>query len=449
MTKRDATLDRIAVLVLLLNIVFLQLSILVPSDYRFKLQMVVHWFTIMVVLVCLTGFKFDFKFRPTKSMLLVAIVGASFIINGIMFSFVGYMAIGGTVLIVYPVLGLVSKDDDIKKRLFRICATAFHLSFYVLIVLSLTIGPEMVLGQYCSVIANPNGLGNYLNAVIISEVFLLVLKDKNKVIHLVSLGGAMSLLIFAASRTAILGVIFSGLFFLVYIIKRYADWKKVLSLVLSIVVVSAVFVPINYYLIDKVNPVVKEKVLETIEPMEGLHKVLSDPATFRPRSWEYTEEMLDEEEDMEDLEDAMGFFFLRMFKGIGGKGTFGSGRARLWAEFFSATGLVGHQKEEMELSTSVTYYDAVNAHNTYIQLGYSAGLIAGIAFLIYIIVLLLKICKEYRAGSIKEGENVELLFIATALGIFMAQSLLSYTFCPAITWTAMIFWIGSSNLLWK
>ena len=86
MTKRDATLDRIAVLVLLLNIVFLQLSILVPSDYRFKLQMVVHWFAIMVVLVCLTGLKFDFKFRPTKSMLLVAIVGASFIINGIKFS---------------------------------------------------------------------------------------------------------------------------------------------------------------------------------------------------------------------------------------------------------------------------------------------------------------------------------------------------------------------------
>ena len=441
----DKVKERIVTIYLTFSILIYCLCVLIPTDIRFKVEVVTNAFGILLLAFLFYDRKQGKVIRPQKKTWLLFIVAVAFIANGIYFAFLGYMSIGIVLIGVYPLLGFIGVANGNWSDFLRIVSKSVHYSFIGTLILSILIGPSLAAEQYESILANPNSLGTYLDAVLVCELYLLHKEEQGErrnYFRMVLIGAALAMIFFSASRTGELGALLTLICYAVYRILIVGDKKKVLSCVLIIAISTAVMLPVEFMALTKVNPTVKPAVVELSKPVPYLYEKLSDPMTFRTR---VIGEELPDDELLEILEES----FKRLGKGWLIEGSFTSSRALIWIYFLNNISWYGHEKEEVELSLSTRYYDSVNAHNSFLQVAYSAGAIAGVAFLLFYLIVL----KDVIAGFIKRRKDKVdddgLLFLIMAFGAFTAQALLSYTFIPATTLTAMIFWVAVSPTLWE
>lgn len=358
-------------------------------------------------------------------LILFEIIGISFFINGIFFSVIGYLAIGIIFSFLVPVFELVCASN-VKFSMCKIMACGVFISFIAFIIISILCGSALGKTQYTSVFSNPNTLGNYMIIVNSSILFLIFdasdLQKKSIWIYLCALGIGVSIMVLTNSRTTAIAIICQLIFvFVVIIIKQikkrdknklFAIIKKVCATVLICI---SMFIIIFFALTDLKITLIK------IIPSIQITKEYDD-VTFS---------------------DILGRTIARYTKGIdtsdmneAKNDAFTSGRKEIWMDFIRNIKFEGHSEEGRRITEDTRFYANTNAHNVYIQVAYSAGIIAGVAMLLLILLtardIVFKLGEFLRHGKLN---NDDIFTICSAIG-FSIVSLTSggymlYTYLPA------------------
>lgn len=447
--------NRIATAVIFLSIVFFEFSVLIPMELRFRTRTLANFLAVgILVLLWLGPVRRRFHVCPKWYFWPMAFMALSYLFTAYQFSVLGYLTIGVALLILYPLLGFLVKDAELtggETGYLKAVTQAFHLSFYVFLIASLCLAPKLNAEQYSSLLGNPNAVGTYTDSVLIAELYLLHGESKTKgrsfFLHLVCFGLAGAILFWSASRS---GELAAAAAIGIYALYRFLTAEKKKQILLRFAAGALALLlalPVSYGLLNMLNPTVNRAVLTALEPMEGLHAILSDPKTFEVRSMD----IVGKADENADMADALEYSFTRFGKGLFSIGSFTSGRLAIWAVFIENIRFYGHAREEMELHLFTRYYDSVNAHNSYIQAAFSAGLFAGIGLLVFILALcgasLKGLRDAARAGD--EEQERKALLLAMVTFAFLMQSFVSYALIPATSTMSLLFWLVVSPTLWK
>lgn len=370
--------------VLFICIVVCMLCISVASRF-----FTANWYSVSIAGgFCLTALLCAVAVRSKKIKLTVSglfilamefIVGVSFIVNGLMMRVVAYSIIGVIFAFMIPAAQFALATCDSKLVISRFCMATI-LSYFIFFAANMYYGPVLVNFQYGAIMGNGNLLGYFLIIVIISFVYFLLQKDISFKLRAVCWGclvSALSMLVFTSSRTSALAVIGSMGFLLIIVIgkrDRSSKLKITKQRVITLVVITVIVPLLMFFMLTTVRRSV-------IKLVRWVHNLGSSPSTSQ------TGQDLHEDEEGEY---SLGYY-MKGLDGQGGEDAFTSGRIIIWRDFIKNVGILGHSSETREVIEETRHYENAHAHNVYLQVAYSAGLIAGVAYLALVVFVGVKV----------------------------------------------------------
>jgi hypothetical protein len=266
--------------------------------------------------------------------------------------------------------------------------------------------------QYCGLTQNPNQWGGWLVLAFICTLysFAIAKKKRHRYIFLIIAGTAIAHSIFTRSRTTLIALILIFLVFVMYLISQRKKIRDAFNILIS----GAIQVPIWFVLLTY-NYVAL--------------KFLSDNGfDLGESTWNLRQQLL--------------AATLRYEKGLGGEGNFTSGRWNIWQTYIEKLSLGGHDPANLDVGRSV----ALDAHNTFIQTGYQAGIIAGAILIIIVAVVGIYLLKTI----LTKGVNAYTFF---CLGIFVSSivyMMLASAFGPYNSLVMIGFWLFAvSRIFYK
>ena len=402
------------------------MPIIQPNDFYRTVVGCGFIFSILIIGLFFSARVFK-EYRMKKMYgILLSVIGYSFIFNGIYYAVFAYLLIGTIFCAVVPLQNIVFFASA-RKQILKKLAEGILLSFVIFVVISILIGPALGQDQYESILVNPNTLGNYMSIVTTASLFMIYNKYKlhSKYIYFyyIILSICVIFTIYSNSRSSIIAIFMQ--FFaigLVLILQRLIsyNWKGILNLlkqgVCFLIITAVLFFAMFYILTD-----VKKSIINIVPDFQITKQC--------------------EEITVRDMLSRMS---IRYTKGIKtntfepsvDNDEFTSGRKDIWKQLIMNIGLKGHKEEGRKIIEENRAYQNTNAHNVYIQVGYSAGIIAGIAM----ILLMLLVAKDlfirlFRAVRQKTIDEEFIFILCSALG-FAVFSLTSggymlYTYLPA------------------
>jgi len=354
----------------------------------------------------------------------IEIIGISFFVNGIIFRVLGYIASGVIFCIVLPIFYIALKANG--KNIISSIGRGGCVFFIYFVILSLILGSTIGIA-YKSYLGNQNILGLALIAIA-ATLFIELYTERIiwiKIISFVFLCWDIALCIFTTSRTAILGITAMSVafaFFAVYtaFVKKgiKAIWWTVKSIIVSAisVVLSAIFIFFMF-------TTVKIKVSEIFT---------STPQVSQDTSLE---------QNIEIAENRIGQGITEEGKQINLDVT--TGRRNIWRQFAEDVGFLGHEKETKPVVVNNGQVVEHYAHNAFLQMSYSNGILAGVSMLFFFVSAaidtIIRIIK-----SIKNKELICALVFLTIIGCGFAICSMTeayymvFTTMPAtFTWLAV------------
>lgn len=429
-------------LTILLHAIIIGISISVPILKKADFFSVVITTSVVITLlwICLLIKKESFELYQFKKryLILFEIIGISFLFNGIYFLVLGYIAIGLVFSVVVPLVHIISYSIT-EFSVCRGISLGVLVSFVFFLVVSLICGSSLGLNQYTSICSNPNTVGNYMIVVNASILYLIFDAYKKKSprawIYFFILGLELSIMVLTNSRTTLIAVVLQLAFALaVCVVKCVKKRNKseivdlIKRLCLIIIIFVLMFVTVFFALTS-----VKKEIMDLI-PSVQVQK-------------EYEEISFNEILKRTYLRYTKGLNEISQSDGnVESDDAFTSGRKEIWKQFTENLGFMGHKEEGRRIVEESRYYAKTNAHNVYIQIGYSAGILAGIAMILLIVLavkdVIIKLYNFVRHGELKEAD---IFTICSAIG-FGIVSLTSagymlYTYLPAT-----LFYFTSYNL---
>lgn len=374
------------------------------------------------------------------------IIGISFLVNGLHFHTLAYLFIGAFFCVGLPVIHY-SFSAVTQEKLIYFLSRGIEYSYYVFLVITLLFSPPYFRGQFSSVIGNPNGFGNYL--IVLVPAFLYLIWQKREKFSLLTryillLVSTLTFVFLSGSRTTALAVVLECICFIIFLIKEHKagkreenqktgkapaqetqkkDRKKTTGRIILLIVAAILVVGIQFFTVTTV----RTYLYTTFEETGRVRNIFTE--RFGEDIYDdYTlpdSNCPDGNCDMDENSGTSGILqqLLRKFgKGMQNNNgdAFTSGRIGIWDEFLSQIGLMGHKQETLAVNEAERHYTAVHAHNVYLQVAYSAGAIAGIAYLLLVIAAIivgLKFLlskKFYKA----EGRLEKLIACCFTLGFF-------------------------------
>lgn len=388
-----------------------------------------------IIIICLTFIKDSFFYCANKKIyrIIFTIIGGSFLLNGIIFSVLAYIVTGIIFAIIIPIFHrtIYSCNSEIACT---VISKGVIVSFGVFLVISLLCGPALGEKQYMSFFENPNILGGYMIIVVSVSIFMIIKiysnRDKGFWLYFICLCLAVTLAIYSNSRTSMIAIfaqiIVVSIVYLLYKIKcgdGASIVKFVKYAVIALVAVVVMIVMMFFVLTDIKIGIIKT--LPEIQIDKAYDKITAEQ--YFNRMFNGYTKGIEEVASNEDKNDA-----------------FTSGRKEIWKQFYEHTGILGHKDEGRKIVEETRYYAKTNAHNVYLQMAYSAGIITGLAMLCLMIFvakdLILKICCYIKSGCI---ESEAILTMCTSLG-FAVFSLTSggymiYTYLPTTMFYFMLY----------
>lgn len=360
---------------------------------------------------------------------LIMTIGISFFLNGLYYSVIGYIAIGMLFAIIVPLTHLVVKSGN-KNFFLLMLSEGIIISFIIFTIMSILFAPGFSSRQYTAFIRNSNAVGNFMIIVVAACSFLIyekLYKNENFWFPLICMSLAIATCFFSQSRTSLLAIIGQLLFLQMILIplfkNKYGNLSKAVVKVVyfSLILFVLIFLSISLFYFT----------MTTIK--NEIDKVIPNI---------YIEDA-DDELDFNEMLDLSG---TRFKKGIDNRSydSFTSGRITIWNEFYQDISLLGHKDEGKNLAFRGRRYKGTNAHNVYLQVGYSAGVIAGISMLL----LMLSIIKDsfifffrHFKGALLDSGKV--FAIVASIGFFVVSltsgGYMMYTYCPATLFWILIF----------
>jgi hypothetical protein len=376
----------------------------------------------------------DIRNYKIEYLILLVILGGSFLFNGLYFRVMGYIAIGLTFMVIVPVLNMVFSKAK-KYNIFHSIAVGTVATYIIYYIFCLLSGPPISQVQYGALLGNSNLVGNFMSIVAPSVLFLILncRRTYAKGLLIFLYGTVLSVGFFSNSRTAMIGIVGQLCFvILVYLIRGIKKHEKIqVASLIKKIIVSVLLVTIafgtNFFLLTTVK--------------KQIAKALPDIQIYK-QQW-YIERSINKVDGEEvTFEESLGLAADRFEKGLydNSNDAFTSGRRGIWQAYLKNIGFMGHAEESMNIKSGDRMYIGTNAHNYYLQVAYSAGIIAGIA-LIALILLAIKDLLVAFIGLLKHGKmsNYMVYFVCIAIP-FMFTSLTSggymlYTyFVPTFFW---------------
>lgn len=347
-----------------------------------------NWYSISIsggfcltLLLCASAVRVN-KVRLTKSgvffLITEVIVGASFIINGLVLKVVAYSIIGLIFALIIPAAQFSLATNDRKVVVSRFCMSAV-IAYFIFLIANLFYGPVLVNFQYGAIMGNGNLLGYFLIIVIISLSYFLLQKDMSfrlRAFYWGCLISSLSMLVFTSSRTSVLAIIASMGFLLIIVISKRNKGNSLgfsKKQIITFIVITVIVPLLMFFMFTTVRKGV-------IRFSHWVHTLVSSNSSGKDPDF------------MEDLEGEYSLdYYLKGLDGEGGEDAFTSGRILIWKDFIRNVGVMGHSSETREVVEETRHYDNAHAHNVYLQVAYSAGIIAGIAYLAAVAFICVKI----------------------------------------------------------
>lgn len=343
-------------------------------------------------------------------------IGVSFAISGIVYRVPTYLIDAIIFIFQFPFFLACIRLKDLETVV-KSFSWSYAICFCICFCISVVISP-LTGGQYYGIFNNPNLFGESLTMTVLCIIFLieqctLSYKKKHRVFLLVLFGIAVALIVFTRSRTSVLSL---GLISLVYLIYLIRHKNEIVKRILILVIAVAVLLPASYGMLMKVTPLICEHTGVTFDTKEQSSEVATAG----------------------DLSSEVKKSYSRMFKGLSGNSSFTSGRSEIWATYLSEVSFCGHAPDYLE----IVYHGKIikaNSHNTFIQVTYQAGCIAGILFFVFIIgiwVISIRIL-------FKEKLDFYYFFAIACIWNAIPYLLLSNNLGPYSSFTMTSFWIIS------
>lgn len=381
---------------------------------------------ILVIYILQDGLKIG---RLKKNYLLyMLIIGISFIVNGVYFGVIGYLAMGVTFLIVVPACNMIFASANLEKA-YMFMAKGTVLAFILYTIFAFLCGPPIDENQYPALMGNSNAVGGFAT-VVVPAILYLIMKNNRKerriyvVILILLLAASVSICYFANARTCFLALLmqlaYVAIVMIVKLVKKEgrASFKTLAVNAVIIVICSIVMFNGTFFMMTSVKQQIEEK----------LPSIQIEVATDKPN---YEIIPLDERVELSGE---------RFMKGIFAKGEFTSGRIEIWPAFIQEVGFMGHASESLDVVTVTKKYKDTNAHNYYIQMAYTAGLIAGLTLLVFTFNMIVDLLKAFFLHFRGREYSVELIGTTCFALAFVLTSITSggymlYTyFIPTFMW---------------
>lgn len=328
------------------------------------------------------------KIRPLF-LICLEVIGLSFLVNGVIYRVVGYIAIFVVFSVVIPLLSLaVGKQGN---NIIISVAVGVVVFFAVFLIASFIKSAPITVGvRYASFTANPNWLGMFLNAVVMA-IFVLLFNTKNYIVKALLIFGysiAFWLIKATDSTTTLIAVaVMTVLFVLLEIFRQFKlKIKKAFWGLLAILVMFSVLVPLSSRLVTYVYTDLQTEYL-TEKAEREVQKAAGEAANSEASVSEAPAVEAAVTETASDTASQYGsdyetdtFAVSPELQALDSKF---SGRLSVWNTFLHETSLLGH-KNEMRIFGNADTPIALNAHNAFIQVPYSAGLLAGICYFVFV-----------------------------------------------------------------
>lgn len=363
--------------------------------------------------------------------ILLLFIGISFIFNGIYYNVIGYIAIGLIFAVIIPLLNLAFSMSS-KFSVCKALASGIIFSFLMFFLISICCGPALGMAQYTSFFSNPNTLGSYMIIVVSASIFLILdaveNNKKSKFLYYMVFAFAISIAVYTNSRTSMIAIfaqiLFVSIFFVIFYIKKcdYSSIKKFFKKVVLLGLLVLISFSFSFFLLTSVK-------IELIKSFPSIQVTTDyDKITIR---------------------DGLARMGTRYTKGLDGDNKndeFTSGRKEIWGTFIKNISLKGHKEEGLKVVEDKRFYQKTNAHNVYLQMAYSAGLLTGIAMLALMILaakdLLKKIIEFLKAGQI-DKEAVFTMCAALSFAVFSLTSggYMVFTYLPTTMFYFLLYTI--------
>lgn len=369
-----------------------------------------------------------YRLLKMRYLVLFEILGIMFLINGFIFDTKSYLAIGVTFSFVIPTIHSVlgsNKAIQIEPYISK----AIIISFVIIIVISLLCAPSFGKDQYTSIFTNSNIFGYYL-VLVGASLFYTIRKKGNSWICVALFISSFCFCFFSNSRTSMIAFILEIVFyFFVSILdkiqnKNYIRAKDLLKYLIAILIIIAIVFSSIFFLFTTV----KKEIATTFPAIQ-----------------------IQFEDDNISFGNSMQISKDRFGKGIGNNlDSFTSGRVGIWTDYVKHISVLGHPKEERNIDLGLRVYENTNAHNSYLQVAYSAGIIAGVIMLLLIICLVVDILKTIVLSLVHKSRiNDEFCFMVYVCIGFGIISLTAVTYMMYIYAISTYFWILQYNATLK
>lgn len=386
----------------------------------FMVKIIFLTFLIGIVLCFTTNKELENNKINNTLMYPLLVISISFLITAFVTKTVGYVAYSFVFGMVIPAIIIVFSSLECDKLYFNI-SKAIEKVFLVVLIMSFFTAP-LLNAQYSSIFGNPNAMTNFLSIVLVTQLYLLENgQESNKIRHIVHCAITFVLCLYSASRTGLLCFTFIIFVYLFYLIKNNRKYMKdniikIFSMVATIFLLYFVFL----FLLTKGTGTV----LKIEEKLWGQSYTVEAPL-YAPG----------EKGSDADVYNVMDRFVQKVEKGAKGEASFSSGRVDIWKDYIKNIGIVGHRKENRLIQKK--YYSEPKwcyAHNAFLQLSYSGGVLAGISFLLLCCFLGIKALK----GKVKNIE--EMMFLAFLLSSGF-QMMLGSNYSPYQEIMHLLLWI--------
>ncbi|MDD7511365.1 MAG: O-antigen ligase family protein [Peptostreptococcaceae bacterium] len=369
-------------------------------------------------------------------LILLEIVGFSFMITGLYFRVLGYIAIFFVLGVIVPISHMILHSYGEKNSL-KCVANGIVIAFFIFLIISLVSGPPLGADQYFSFTSNPNIVGGLTVIVTAALIYLLFeAKDTIKKLAIIFLLGlSISICFFSQSRTSLVAILMQLLIAAVVATVRKLKYdkdenlkvtlKKSIKDLLMVIIIFALAWGTFFFSMTAVKKEISA-LLPGIQIRNASEQI--------------------------SLEKTLDISGARFTKGIDSRNgdAFTSGRIGLWSEFIRNIKIIGHKTESIKVNVNGRAYNGTNAHNVYLQIAYSAGAIAGIAMLLLMLTILkdliFKLIYFIRVGDVS---NELVFFVMAYIGFFIAAltsgGYMAYTYLPATLFWITLFVVSIKN----
>lgn len=349
-----------------------------------------------------------------------------------------FIMFGGMMAFIFPAFYFVWNNRGDYQSLYKSAAIATVLTTLVFFVKCFLEAPIVLGAAYEGITDNSNTIGIASIGGAIAALALIAAEDgKLKYLYMILFGFFISFTWISGSRASLLAILLAGVAFAIVLIRKNASFGpkgifKSFADLLIIAIVAALMLTGIKAVMTRDEPIVHNAKLEA-----AVERELEAEAKARKESLEagiiseYTYNRLNEiangTYDPDKYAEGEGDITDKFTKGDGKVENLSSGRMSTWRYYYHHLGIMGHSRANGDPYIKERGLTAA-AHNTYLEISYRSGIIAGLLYAA-IAVFAAFWCFKYLFGR-KGKFNPELCLVVLAVFAFGIMSHLERAVYP-------------------